>query len=142
MPKSRKAVRAKHRTSPTHRAEHILSGAEGRHRGAQPDNDNARTHGFYAEPTGKVGATIEDVVADVQKRQHQLSSYIDEQLADGKITTADILSLFALHSQTASRLGRLLRDERALSGKAADGIAGAIAAAIAEIATEKGWDIT
>lgn len=121
----------KRRKSPLRRAENVIT------RGGQPGNDNARKHGFYAAPEGEL-TTIEGVVADVQKRQRQLSEYIDEALGAGNIKTADVLSLFSLHSQTASRLGRLLRDQRALSGKSANGLTDAIAAALDELSTELG----
>ncbi len=46
--------------------------------------------------------------------------------------------LLALHGQNASRIGRLLRDKRALSGASADGILGAIGQALDELSTELG----
>ena len=51
------------------------------------------------------------------------------------------MQLFALHGLNASRLGRLLRDQRALSGEAADGIAGAIAQALDELSSELGAEL-
>jgi hypothetical protein len=48
------------------------------------------------------------------------------------------MKLFSLHGQNASRLGRLLRDQRALSGQAADGLLDAIGKALDEISTELG----
>ncbi|MCJ7737360.1 MAG: hypothetical protein MUQ10_08625 [Anaerolineae bacterium] len=83
---------------------------------------------------------IEKVIDDLAGKQAQLSAYITERLDQG----ADVQGLarvFALHGQNASRLGRLLRDQRALSGDAADGIAGAIAQALDELSTELGADL-
>jgi hypothetical protein len=50
----------------------------------------------------------------------------------------ELARLLALHGQNASRIGRLLRDQRALSGAAADGLLEAIAKALDEISTELG----
>ena len=84
--------------------------------------------------------TIEDVIADVQVRQQQISSLIDALLSEDApdVEIKDAVKLFALHSENASRLGRLLRDQRALSGQASDELAGAIGAALDELSTELG----
>ena len=79
-------------------------------------------------------ATIADVVADLSAKQVRLSDLIDAADDD----TANLAKLFSIYSQTASRIGRLLRDQRALSGQAADGIAGAIAQALDELSSELG----
>ena len=104
--------------------------------GGQPGNTNTRKHGYYAAPTQKL-ETIEDIIADAQLRQAQLSALITHSLEAGAVLD-DVVKLFGLHGQNASRLGRLLRDRRALSGTAADGIAGAIAQALDELSTEFG----
>ena len=108
-------------------------------RGAQPGNTNALTHGAYAAPLKPI-ESIEDVIADVQTKQARLSAILDEILLGGDYVgdLENITKLFALHGQNASRLGRLLRDQRALSGASANGITEAIAAAIAERSTELG----
>ncbi|MGC9349112.1 MAG: hypothetical protein ACP5JG_13285 [Anaerolineae bacterium] len=84
-------------------------------------------------------SSIEDVVADLAEKQRLVSEYIEEQAADMEVD--QLAHLLALHARTASRLGRLLRDQRALSGDAADGIAGAIAQALDELSTELGTDL-
>lgn len=109
-----------------------------RSRGAQPGNHNALTHGAYAAPAIQITG-IDDVIADVQTKQSRLSALLDELVLTGDTDNLEtITKLFALHAQNASRLGRLLRDQRALSGASADGIAGAIAAALDELSTELG----
>jgi len=87
--------------------------------------------------------TIADVIGDLAAKQQALSDHIDDHLADTDIVPnlVNLVKLFALHGQNASRLGRLLRDQRALSGEAADGIAGAIAQALDELSTELGTDL-
>jgi len=111
--------------------------------GAPTGNDNARTHGFYAHgPTSTPArelSSIEDIIADLANKQAHLSAYIDAYIGDMEIE--DLKGLLALHAQTASRLGKLLRDKRALSGDAADGISGALAQALAELGTELGADL-
>lgn len=76
--------------------------------------------------------TIDEVIADLATKQAQLSAFIDTCLAEGRDLLA-LVRLFALHGQNATRLGRLLRDQQALSGEAADGIHGAIAQALDEL---------
>jgi len=107
-----------------------------RRKGAQPRNSNARTHGGYAAPL-KPLITITEILADAQARQAQLSAYIEEAVAEG-LDTKSVVALFGLHAQNASRLGRLLRDQRALGGQAAEGLTAAIAAALDELGTEIG----
>lgn len=112
-----------------------------RKRGAQPGNASATRHHYYASPLKKL-ETIEDVITDAQLRQAQLSAIIDHAMKHPNEHDLDGLTkLFALHGQNASRLGRLLRDRRALTGEAADGIAGAISAALDELATELGVEL-
>lgn len=85
--------------------------------------------------------TIAGVIHDLAAKQQCLSEYIDGCLADDSLPIRDLVRLLALHGQNASRLGRLLRDKRALSGEAADGISGAIAQALDELATEWGLEL-
>jgi hypothetical protein len=103
--------------------------------GAPPGNTNALTHGFYAAPDAPP-ATIEEVIQDLAHKQQFLSEYITRNLE--KISIEQLARLIKIHGQNASRLGRLLRDQRALSGEAADGISGAIAQALDELSTELG----
>jgi hypothetical protein len=112
--------------------------------GAPPGNRNALKHGFYAHPTPPL-TSIADIIADLASKQITLSNHIDTILSaandDDPPNMLDLVKLFALHGQNASRLGRLLRDQRALSGDAADGIAGAIAQALDELSTELGIEL-
>jgi hypothetical protein len=78
-------------------------------------------------------------VEDLAEKQARLSAYIDTLLNEDS-DLADIANLLRIHGMNASRLGRLLRDRRALSGDAADGIAGAIAQALDELNSELGID--
>ncbi len=79
--------------------------------------------------------TIADILADLLDQQARLTALIDAADPDDVHT---LVKLFSLHAQNASRMGRLLRDQRALSGTAADGIAGAIAQALDELSSEWG----
>ena len=81
--------------------------------------------------------TIEGVIADLADRQARLTAYLEQVLAEGG-DIAEVAKVFGLHGQNASRLGRLLRDKRALSGQAADGLLDAIGKALDEISTELG----
>lgn len=108
--------------------------------GAPQGNKNALKHGFYAHYDAP-GVGIDTIIADLAAKQAALSAYLDAHLTDPDPDIAALSGLFQLHAQTASRLGRLLRDQRALSGAAADGISGAIAQALDELATELQTDL-
>ena len=95
---------------------------------------NRQTHGFYARPD-RPFETIDDVIAAALDKQARLSAILDNS-AD--LDGADLAKLLAIHGQNASRLGRLLRDKRALSGESADGLLSALGTALDEIATELG----
>jgi hypothetical protein len=90
----------------------------------------------YAAPERDL-TTIEGVIGDLAERQARLTAYLEQVLAEGG-DIAEVAKVFALHGQNASRLGRLLRDRRALSGDSADGLLDAIGKALDEISTELG----
>ena len=94
--------------------------------GAPLANDNARTHGFYADlfsphpasvsdvaPTADQ-CTIGDVIANLYAKYQRLSDYIDE--GTDRFTPEELISLYRLHAQTSSRLGRLMRDREMMGG--------------------------
>lgn len=126
---------AVHRSQPPRCSAH---GGGSRPVGAPPNNANARTHGLYAAKPGI--RTIADVIDDLAQTQAILSALIEEHI-EGEPDLDALVTLLRLHGQNASRLGRLLRDQRALSGEAADGIAGAIAQALDELGSELGVDL-
>jgi hypothetical protein len=110
--------------------------------GAPEGNSNAEKHGYYSAPTMELN-DIGDVLEDVFNRQAQLSAYIQEKSSQGGVELADMIKLLTLHGQNASRIGRLLRDQRALSGDAADGLLGALGTLFDEVNSELGseWDL-
>jgi hypothetical protein len=91
--------------------------------------------GLWAPPRDLT--RIEQVIADLAERQAMLTEYIAAQVAEGA-DIGDVARLFALHGQNASRLGRLLRDQQALSGDSADGLLDAIGTALDELSAELG----
>ena len=120
--------------------------------GAPPGNRNAVTHGYYTAPdlSGETCARPEDVpridlnriILDLAAKQAQLSAMIDHCLQDiNGHDLRDIARLMALHAQTASRLGRLLRDQDALSGNTADQLQEAINFALDELSEEWGVEL-
>lgn len=104
--------------------------------GAPHGNDNALKHGYYADPDLPDDCTIDAVIDMLYQKQIDLDAYIDAVLHGADVGLRDLAHLFSVHGQNASRLGRLLRDRRALSGDAADGISGAIARALDELSTQ------
>ena len=116
--------------------------AHSRDVGAPVGNQNRLTHGFYVRPSpsGKL-KNLDGVIDDLIFRQEQLSAYIDEQMAEG-IEVDDVLKLMSLQGQIASRLGRLKRDQRALSGESADGMFEMMSKLLDEINTEMNLGVT
>ena len=83
---------------------------------------------------------IEDVICDLAAKQAWLSEYIETHQED--LSSSMLVRLLTLHGQNASRLGKLLRDQLALSGEAADGISVAIEQAMEELSVILGTDLT
>jgi hypothetical protein len=134
--------------------------------GAPAGNQNALTHGYYAAPSPPArpdhhqapslsqngddlfaadlpaGCTIDAIIHMLYHKQVALDDYIDRLLRTGTPSIYEFIHLLRIHGQNASRLGRLLRDRRALSGEAADGISGAIAQALDELHSELRSDPT
>ncbi len=109
--------------------------------GAPRGNTNAVKHGFYAGPQPPDGVSIDAIIENLYERQLRLDAVIDEILVANQASLVELTHLLQLHGQNASRLGRLLRDRRALSGDAADGISDAIAKALDELGSEWGGDL-
>jgi hypothetical protein len=118
------------------------------HGGAPEGNQNARTHGFYSN------VLQEHELADLVAYSEDLD--LDDEIALARIILRrlvalltpthhtdlpDIARIAGLALQATRTIARLLRDKRALSGEAADGIAGAIAQALDELSTEWGVEL-
>lgn len=109
-------------------------------RRAVEDQSASRTDSAGTAHAARLGpGIIADIIEDLAEKQRVLSKYIDDNLDE--LGIAAMAQLLHLLGQNASRLGRLLRDQRALSGEAADGIAGAIAQALDELSNELGADL-
>jgi len=87
------------------------------------------------DAAAQAAATLAETLDALIERETRLGELIDAADPDDLPT---LIKLFSLHAQIASRIGRLLRDQRALGGQAADGIAGAIAQALDELSNELG----
>jgi hypothetical protein len=70
-----------------------------------------------------------------------LRRVLDAISADGNLTTAGFCRLSALALQAARTIARLLRDKRAISPDAADGISVRIASALDELSTKWGVEL-
>ncbi len=99
--------------------------------GAPTGNTNAEKHGFYSADPSDV--TVDEAIAGLVDKMSRLDELIDDQPLSPLL-----VELFQIYTQASSRLSRLLRDRRALSGEAADGMAGAIAQALDELSVELG----
>jgi hypothetical protein len=105
--------------------------------GPPPVSRNARQHG-----AGRLSDGSPDLpgrTRELDRKIQELSGYIDEKRSE--LEPEDYSDLLALYGQLLSRLGRLMRDQRALSGEAADGISGAIGQALDELSTHLGVEL-
>jgi hypothetical protein len=120
----------------------LCSAHSGSPGGPPAGNTNALKHGAY-QP-GPPCDNIDAVIQDLAEKQARLSAYIDAGLfaREGSpcppSRAEDLVRLLALHSQTASRLGRLLLARQTLSGDADDAMQAAIDAALDELSKELG----
>jgi hypothetical protein len=116
-------------------------GGSKRPAGAPPGNTNAQIHGFYAASAEEI--TIDQAIqglVDKMRRLDDLIAAFDSKGAGGN--GEYLIRLLELYAQASSRLSRMLRDQRALSGAASDSLAGAVALVLDEIGTELGIDLT
>lgn len=88
-----------------------------------------------------IQASIDEVVGGLAVWQRYIGEQLTHVAEGGEPPSEDWMRLVELYSLTAGRLGRLMRDRRALQGEAADGLVGAIAQALDELHTEMGWDV-
>jgi hypothetical protein len=103
--------------------------------GAPAGNTNALTHGFYTLPGD---ATIDDTILHLVATMNRLSQIIDQHQDHDQFLAA----ILAIQTQASSRLARLLRDKRTLSGEAADNLLGELSTVLDELAHETGFPPT
>jgi len=94
----------------------------------------AARRSFYSADAAAV--TIDEAIAGFVDKMTRLDA-LDAAAGDA----GTLLRIFGLYTSACSRLARLLRDRRALSGEAADGIAGAVSQALDELKTELNADL-
>ena len=87
---------------------------EGKAKGAPKGNKNAQKHGAYAAGPDRDPADLDGRIADLGAKIEKLSAYIDVRFDD--LEPGELKGLLALHGQLSSRLGRLQRDRKVLSG--------------------------
>jgi hypothetical protein len=127
--------------------------------GAPARNQNARTHGFYAsalDPQELADLVLyaddldlDDEIACARIALRRVLTLLDtptitqfEDTTDRQpLAPDDYARLVGLALQATRTIARLLRDKRALSGDAADGISGAIGLALDEISSLWGVDL-
>lgn len=114
-----------------------LCAAHSRSVGAPAGNQNRLVHGFYAKPEPKPIVTVDEAIASLGRQLTRAEEIMAE--------TQDLEAwnrIFALHTQALSRLGRLLRDQRALSGESSDGLLEAVSKLMDEINTMGNLKVT
>jgi hypothetical protein len=115
-------------------------------RTGQTGNNNAATRGFYGR------AYTQQEIADLVA--HAIDETLDDEIAVSRVALRRVLQqlhsdlppddyakLSALAFAGARTVGRLLRDKRALSGEAIDGLTATLSTALDELSTELGIDV-
>ena len=87
---------------------------------------------FVSDPT------LDDEIWLQRVLNHRLFHYLDDSEPGAPLEVATLVKVAEALGAGTTRVARLLRDRRALSGEAADGLAGAIAAALDELTTDLG----
>jgi hypothetical protein len=116
--------------------------------GAPGGNQESRRPAFYS-PTLSEGEladlvayaddmTLDDEIACTRVLVRRLMAIIE---ADGDLSASEQARLAGLALQGTRTVARLLRDKRALSGDAAEGLAGAIGQALDELSVEWGVEL-
>jgi len=108
------------------------------HGGARRGSQKALPYGALARADLPEDCTIDAIIDNLYQQQMRIDALIRDAAADEAASIGELARLLRIHGQNASRLGRLLRDRRALTGDAADGISGAIAQALDELSNELG----
>jgi hypothetical protein len=90
---------------------------------------------FVSDPT------LDDELWMQRVLNHRLFRFTGDAPSDESISLQLLVKVAEALARGTGRVARLLRDKRALSGEAADGIAGAIAAALDELTSELGIDL-
>lgn len=86
-------------------------------------------------------ASIGEVVTGLLEWQRYVAGVLAEMAQGGEPPSPRFIQVLDLYSRNASRLGRLLRDQRALDGQANDGYSRAVERALDELRDELGWEV-
>lgn len=111
---------------------------------AQRGSEPPRCVAHRTESPAERYVNLAGQITELGARIEQLLDCMDERFASGvedRAAAREYRAFLTLYSNLLGRLGRLMRDQRAISGEAADGIAGAIAQALDELSTELGADL-
>lgn len=122
-----------------------------RRKGAQPANTNAKLSGFYSDhfteaELTRIAAlttdpTLDDEIWMQRVLNHRLLAYAAQPKDGAQLNVQQLIQVVETLAIGTGRVARLLRDKRALSGEAADGLTGAIAQALDELGTELGLEL-
>lgn len=116
--------------------------------GAPTGNQNRRTHGFYsaAIENGEIAdliayaddLSLDDEIALVRVALRRLVAAFG---ADAELDPGQLATLATTAFNGSRTVARLLRDKRAISGEAADGISAAMATVLDELGTQWGIEL-
>lgn len=104
-----------------------------------PSQEAGGAGGFYARDPELV--TIGQAIAGLVDKMARLDRVIADLAAEAHEADPRVVKAIEVYTQSSSRLSRLLRDRRALTGDSGDDIPAAIARALEELGDEWGVDL-
>jgi hypothetical protein len=98
---------------------------------------------FYGDSNeGQTVETITEVIQDALQKHRRLSALIDLLLTEEGIKTERLMRWLVVHNQNAGRIGRLLRDQQALTGTdKVDHLLEMLGPALDELSSELGIEL-
>ncbi len=112
-----------------------------RHRPVAEAAEDAPVRAQLTALEASLEASIGEVVTGLLEWQRYVAGVLAEMAQGGEPPSPRFVQVLELYSRNAGRLGRLLRDQRALDGQAGDGYSRALDRALDELRDELGWEV-
>lgn len=126
------------------RGSDVCSSHDGRARGGAPaGNTNRLDHGFYSrhftdDELAVVLSPVDDLGDEIALCRVLAGRLAGRLSSSDDVDIEDLVKLASMALRASNTLARLMRDNRVLTGEAADDLAGSIGAVLDQLSTEWG----
>lgn len=126
------------------RGSDVCASHAGRARGGAPvGNQNRLDHGFYSrhftdDELAVVLSPVDDLADEIALCRVLTGRLAGRLTGDGDMDVEDLVKLSSMALRASNTLARLMRDNRVLTGEAADDLAGSIGSVLDQLSTEWG----